>query len=503
MFSFIISQLLVDMIEYRTFLLLQIQPLNATNQLLYKFFNFSYQNSMTDTTILLVEDDETQRMMASRFLGHKLGYSIEEAADGEKAIARIMDSTKPSIDLVLLDLFMPNMNGKDTLAQIRSSFPMLPVIILTASNEIDDAVVLMKLGASDFITKPFNSERLRLSIEQHLTIRSLSNEVARFKRKEDGYGQFSDLIGAKNGLSACIDLGQKAAKSDIPVLITGESGVGKELMARAIHGEGHRAGRPFIAVNCGAIPENLIESILFGHEKGSFTGAIAREIGKFREAEGGTLFLDEVGELKPDMQTKLLRVLQEKEIEPVGAGKPVKINVRIISATNRDLSQHVTQKHFREDLYYRLHVFPILIPPLRERRSDIPELAQHILARFCTMEQKPYIQISESGMKWLCEQSWPGNVRELENLLYRAVVITDKHELNEIDFITMHNPQILNLSNHYITLLDKEGRAKPWEKLEQEIIEATLQRCNDNVPEAAKLLNMGQSTIYKKLSTKE
>ncbi len=461
---------------------------------------------MPSQTILIVDDDETQRMTSAQFLGHKLGYAIEEATNGEQAVTRLMNIHKPLIDLVLLDLYMPGMDGKDVLTRIRAVYPTLPVIMVTASSEIEDAVALMQLGASDFITKPFNNERLRLSVEQHLTIRTLSSEVARLKRKEDGHGQFDDLIGAEKGLALCVALGRKAAQSDIPVLITGESGVGKELFARAIHGESPRGGRPFVAINCGAIPENLVESTLFGHEKGSFTGAIAREIGKFREADGGTLFLDEVGELKPEMQTKLLRVLQQKEIQPVGAGKPVKVNVRILSATNRNLAEDVAQGRFREDLYYRLNVLPIQVPSLAKRRDDIPLLAEHMLACFSASEQKPMLRISDAGVKWLVQQEWPGNVRELENLMYRAVVLTDKTEITDDDFIAMTmNEQKragAQQQDYYVTLLDEAGLPKSLDKIEEEIITATLNRCGNSIPEAAKMLGMGQSTLYKKLSGK-
>jgi len=461
---------------------------------------------MPNQTILIVDDEDTQRMVSAQFLGRTLGYTIEQAKDGKEAVTRLMNTEKPLVDLVLMDLYMPGMDGKEALSRIRAVYPTLPVIMITASNEIEDAVELMQLGASDFITKPFSAERLKLSVEQHLTIRTLSSEVARFKRKEEGRGEFNDLIGAEGGLAACITLGRKAAGSDIPVLITGESGVGKELLARAIHGESQRGGKAFVAINCGAIPENLVESTLFGHEKGSFTGAIAREIGKFREADGGTLFLDEVGELKPDMQTKLLRVLQQKEIQPVGAGKPVKVNVRIISATNRNLAEEVAEGRFREDLYYRLNVLPVRMPPLSERREDIPKLAQHMLTRFCATEQKPALHINSGGLAWLTQQSWAGNVRELENLLYRSVVLTDKQEITAEDFIAMtaHEQKrgTAGKPDHYVTLLDTSGRTKTWDEIEQEIIAATMRRCGDNIPEAAKLLGMGQSTLYKKLSGK-
>ena len=454
--------------------------------------------------LLIVDDDRLQRAVSTQFMSRKLGYAVEDAEDGEKALTRLCDMQLPMIDLVVLDLYMPHMDGREVLKRIRLIHPTMPVIMLTASGDLEDAVALMQMGASDFIAKPFSAERLRLSIEQHLTIRALSSEVARLKRSELGQGRFDDLVGATGGLAVSVAYGRKAAISSIPVLISGESGVGKEIMARAIHGEGPRAGRPFTAINCGAIPENLVESTLFGHEKGSFTGAIARELGKFREADGGTLFLDEVGELKPDMQTKLLRVLQQKEIEPVGAGKPVRVNVRILSATNRNLESEVAAGRFREDLYYRLNVFPIAMPPLRDRAQDIPALALHMVALFCATEHKKLLRLEPEALDWLSRQSWPGNVRELENLLYRAVVLNDTGELTlaELTAMLRYDPKPAQFAGRHdrLSLLGADGVPRSMEALEMEIINATLARTDDNIAETARILGMGQSTIYKRLA---
>lgn len=455
--------------------------------------------------ILIVDDDQGQRLISRNALEKVTGYNLEEANDGEQAMKRLTSASLPPVDLVLLDYFMPVMDGMNTLHKIRELYPSLPVIIVTSNNEVEEAVEFMRNGASDFVSKPFSAERLRVSVAQHLTMRQLSNEVARLVRKEKGHGQFADLIGAEGGLAACVAMGKKAASSDISVLITGESGTGKELFARAIHGESHRAGKAFVAINCGAIPENLVESTLFGHEKGSFTGAIAREIGKFREAEGGTLLLDEIGELKPDMQTKLLRVLQQKEVQPVGAGKSVPVNVRIISATHRNLSEDVAAGRFREDLYYRLNVLPIHIPTLAERTGDIPSLAEHLLGRICASEKRMPMHITPAGMAWLSQQPWQGNVRELENLLYRAVVLSEKPTLTEQDFAQMNRNSSVAASSEselYVPLLDANGRPRSLHELESDIIAAAMRRCNDNVAEAARILGMGQSTLYKKLSEK-
>ncbi len=456
--------------------------------------------------ILIVDDDKVQRLISTHALAQKPGYVLEEAEDGLQAMKRLLDTSRPLVDLVLLDHYMPTMDGEETLQKLRKIFPALPVIMVTANNELEEAVKFMQMGASDFITKPFSPERLRLSVEQHLTIRTLSNEVARLTRRESGRGQFSDLIGAEAGLAPCIAMARKAAASDISVLITGESGTGKELLARAIHGESQRGGRSFVAINCGAIPENLVESTLFGHEKGSFTGAIAKEIGKFREAEGGTLLLDEVGELKPDMQTKLLRVLQQKEVQPVGSGKATPINVRIISATHRNLLEDITSGRFREDLYYRLNVLPLRMPSLAERRDDIKPLTEHLLMRICASERQSIISVDDKGIAWLCKQLWPGNVRELENLLYRAVVLSEKDVLSTNDFVAMTSQEYFRslpmANNHSVMLRDAQGAIRTLDALEEDIIAITLRNCQNNVAEAARLLGIGQSTLYKKLSGK-
>ena len=304
----------------------------------------------------------------------------------------------------------------------------------TAHGSIDAAITAMRAGAADFVVKPTSPERLEVSINSALKIEALQGEIARIKKKAEGTLTFGDLIVRGQAMQRVISLGHRAASSNIPVLIEGESGVGKELIARAIQGESERKARPFITVNCGAIPENLVESILFGHERGSFTGAVDKRIGKFQEADGGTLFLDEIGELPLDAQVKLLRALQEGEIDPVGAKKPVKVDFRLISATNRDMIQLVKDGKFREDLYYRLNVFPIWVPPLRDRLEDVPELALHFLARFAAEEGRRVNGMSKDALELLTSYSWPGNVRQLENAMFRAVVLADGPQLTVAEF---------------------------------------------------------------------
>src|SRR5476651_70961 len=312
-------------------------------------------------TILVVDDDPVQRRLLEAAITRS-GMHVVTAPGGSPALDLINGPRGEQIALVLLDLVMPDIGGLEVLSKLRPANPDLPVIVLTAKGGIDSAVEAMRAGANDFLVKPASPERIAISIRNQLKIGTLSGEVTRLKKKSDNRLTFDELVAQSSEMKLVFRLGQRAAQSNIPILIEGESGAGKELIARAIQGSSERAGRPFVTVNCGAIPENLIESILFGHEKGSFTGASDKHLGKFQEADGGTLFLDEIGELPLDMQVKLLRALQESEIDPIGSKRSQRVDVRIISATNRDLAQQVAEGRFREDLYYRLNVFPVMVP---------------------------------------------------------------------------------------------------------------------------------------------
>ena len=383
--------------------------------------------------ILIVDDDPAQRRILEETI-KRFGFETKTCGSGEQALQLLEGQDRGLIGLVLLDLIMPGMDGMAVLDRIGQTPGMPPIIVQTAHGSIETAINAMRRGAVDFVVKPASPERLDVSIKSALKIEALADEISRIKKNVEGTLTFGDLVMRGDPMTRVIMLGKRAAASNIPVLIEGESGVGKELIARAIQGESDRVGQPFITVNCGAIPENLIESILFGHEKGSFTGAVDKRIGKFQEADGGTLFLDEVGELPLDAQVKLLRALQEGEIDPVGAKTPVKVNFRLISATNRDMIQQVKDGKFREDLYYRLNVFPIFVPPLRERSEDVPELARHFIARFAAEEGKRVATISDRAMRLLQAYSWPGNVRQLENAVFRAVVLADGPELSVAEF---------------------------------------------------------------------
>ena len=337
--------------------------------------------------ILIVDDDPIQRRLLEA-MARRFGYDAECVESGEAALTRLEASDRPPINLLILDLVMPDLDGMGVLARMRQRDIAVPAIVQTAHGSIEAVISAMRAGATDFVVKPVGAERLQVSISNALRVDALEDELRRATRRNAGELSFRDIVTRAKSMARTVRLAERAAKSNIPVLIEGESGVGKELMARAIQGGSDRRGKPFVTVNCGALPETLVESILFGHEKGAFTGATDKHLGKFAEANGGTLFLDEIGELPPEAQVKLLRALQEGEIDPVGSRAPVKVDFRLVSATNKNLIELVKAGRFREDLFYRLNVFPISIPPLRARLCDIPDLAVRFLARFCVEEGK-------------------------------------------------------------------------------------------------------------------
>ncbi len=455
--------------------------------------------------VLIVEDDEMQRQMLSTLLRRKLDFGSCEAENGHEALEILESDISRTIKLIILDLNMPVMGGLETLEILRQKHPSIPVIMLTGSTDITDAVKAMKLGAIDFLHKPYEGDRMVVTVRNALRISTLTKEVSRLKSEKDGTFTFENLIGHDDGLSSVVNIGRKAAAADIPVLITGETGTGKEVFAEAIHGEGGRTGKPFIAVNCGAIPSQLVESTLFGHEKGAFTGATEKTIGKFREAEGGTILLDEVGELPLDTQVKLLRVLQQKEVEPVGAGKPLPINVRVISATNRDLQEEVTEGNFREDLFFRLNVLQIELLPLRDRKQDIPALASHFIERFCVNEGGVPKDMSAATEKQLMNYDWPGNVRQLENAISRAMVVSDGNILDIEDLTGLtsgsESRSVNNATHHHkdIRIISSDGDFKTVDEIEQEAMQLALDHFDHNITQAAKALGMAKSTFYKKM----
>ena len=496
-------------------------------------------------TILIVDDDPVQCRLLEGML-HKFEYETLTRDSGDGALALLAGPDGARIDCVILDLVMPNLDGLGVLAKMRQSAINVPVIVQTAHGGIDNVVSAMRAGAVDFVVKPVGAERLHVSVRNALNASALEGELARIKKSQSGTLGFNDIITRSANMHAVIRIAEKAAASTIPVLISGESGVGKELIARAIHGSGERRAKPFIAVNCGAMPEHLVESILFGHEKGSFTGATERHVGKFVEASGGTLFLDEVGELPAPAQVKLLRAIQEGEVEPVGARKAVKVDVRLISATNRDLIADVKAGRFREDLFYRLHVFPITVPPLREHPADIPSLARHFLARFAAEEGKRVRLVTPEALRVLGAYHWPGNIRQLENAVFRAVVLADSDAvgLDEFPQITAlvgntlaaapegsdaaaaaapsmapaeeFEPALVPmphgeavpaaaiampppLPGDALALLDAEGEVRPLDDVEADLIRYAITHYRGQMSEVARRLRIGRSTLYRKL----
>jgi DNA-binding NtrC family response regulator len=477
------------------------------------------------TTILIVDDDPVQRRLAEAAV-RRFGFNARVVETGADALTVLKTE---GADVVLLDLVMPGLDGLGVLAEMRSSGLDTPVIVQTSNGSIDAVVTAMRAGAVDFVVKPAGAERLQVSIKNALRVDVLEEEVRRMRRRASGALSFKDLTSKSPDMERLIRLAERAAKSNIPVLIEGESGVGKEVLARAIQGSGDRRGKPFVTVNCGAIPENLVESTLFGHEKGAFTGATEKHAGKFVEASGGTLFLDEIGELPLDAQVKLLRALQEGEVDPVGGKRSVRVDIRLISATNRSLLDLVKEGKFREDLYYRLNVFPMTLPPLRARREDIPDLVRSFCARFSAEEGKRVRAIAPEAMALLTRYSWPGNVRQLENALFRAVVLADCDELTVAEFPQIaaqvegfdvripaapSQPQMPAYAPepvreivrvevrdpHAMSLVTEEtGEMKTMDVLEAEIIRFALQFYRQRMSEVSRRLGIGRSTLYRKL----
>jgi DNA-binding NtrC family response regulator len=498
--------------------------------------------------ILIVDDDPVQRRILEAAI-KRFGFETLTAETGDEALAALTGPDAEEIVLIVLDLVMPDLDGMGTLERMRKEGIYRPVIVQTAHGGIDTVVSAVRAGAIDFFVKPVSPERLEVSIRNALKVNALEGEIARIKRRVDGTLTFEDIVTRSPAMQRVIELGERAADSNIPIIIEGESGVGKELVARAIQGSSPRAGKPFVAVNCGAIPENLVESTLFGHEKGAFTGATEKRIGKFVEADGGTLFLDEVGELPQDVQVKLLRALQENEVDPVGSRKPVKTDFRLISATNRSMIDLVRQGRFREDLYYRLNVFPVIVPPLRERSEDVPLLVKHFLTRFGAEEGKRVDTITPEALTLLMRHRWPGNVRQLENTVFRAVVLADGNVLDvdhfpqiaaQIDDFENVEPTLPTVeltalpdrperrdpnrppqrhepmpasaigfparpdpSRGVVPILSEDGDVRPLEEIEADLIRFAVEHYRGRMSEVARRLGIGRSTLYRRLKELE
>jgi len=434
---------------------------------------------MKKVKILVVDDEAIVRESLRDWL-IDVGYQVFIAENGPKALEII---EKERLGIVITDLVMPGMDGIEMMERAKEIQPDIEVIIITAYASIPTAIAAMRKGAYDYIEKPFCPERAELLVKK---LAQHQENLSLRQRLEDRY-RFENIITKSSKMQRMIELIKVVAKSNATVLITGESGTGKELVARAIHSQSHRQSKPFVAVSCAALPESLLESELFGHEKGSFTGAYARKKGKFEFANGGTLFLDEIGEMSANIQVHLLRVLEEKEFSRVGGNEPIRVDVRVVSATNRDLRKAIEKGEFREDLYYRLNVVPIELPPLRERKEDIPLLAQHFLNKFALENKKEVSEFSPEATEFLLGYDWPGNVRELENAIERAVILAKD------SLIT-----IADLPQENMSLARSTMPGKNLREVEKEHILDVLGETGGNYSEAARLLGITRMTLYKK-----
>jgi two-component system response regulator HydG len=442
-------------------------------------------------SILVVDDDPAHRAMLRALLGG-WGYDIFEADDGSKAIQEVKNRY---FDLVLMDVRMLNVSGLEALAQIKSYNPAIPVIIMTAFSSVETAVDALKKGAYDYLTKPLDFDKLRLTIERAMEHLQLKEENLILKKNLGAQFDRHNIIGRSPAMARLLETVAQVAPSEATVLLTGESGTGKELIAGAIHFNSHRKNGPFIKINCAALTETLLESELFGHEKGAFTGADRRKEGCFVQAHNGSLFLDEVSEMPLTMQVKLLRVLQEREITRVGGEKVITVDVRVIAATNKDLLELVKEERFREDLYYRLNVVGLEIPPLCNRQDDIPLLAQHFIEKFAAKNKKKIKGFTPKAMDLLLKYEWPGNVRELMNAVERGVVLAQAEYLDDTDLRLFGEAS--PIANAPAPLVDEASR--PLEEVEKETVLKALDAAGGNKSETARRLGITRKTLHKKL----
>ncbi|HYP09486.1 MAG TPA: sigma-54 dependent transcriptional regulator [Bryobacteraceae bacterium] len=443
---------------------------------------------MVGKRVLVVDDEESLRRVTQLKL-QQAGYEATTASDGAAALDLLRRNPQ---DLIITDMKMPGMSGIDLLRKVKEEYPEIIVIVVTAFGTIESAVEAMRLGAYDYLIKPINSDALRMVVSRALEHHRLREEVRELRSVIDRKFGFESIIGKSKALLATLDNASRAAQSGSTVLVQGETGSGKELLAKAIHFNSPRRDRPFIVINCGAIPKDLLESELFGHVRGAFTGAIANKVGKVEMADHGTLFLDEIGEMPVELQVKVLRVIQQREIEKVGAPAPMKVDVRIIAATHRDLRAMVEDGTFREDLYYRLAVIPLTLPPLRERPEDIPELVALFFRKFKEQMNRPELRLHASLMPYFMGYRWPGNVRELENILERLVVLSRGDEITVEDlpdFLRREKPALAALQ------LDLPPEGISLESVERELVYRSLQKANWNQTKAAEYLDISRKQL--------
>jgi two-component system response regulator HydG len=445
---------------------------------------------MTVQTILIVDDEESHRLMLRAHLEQE-GFSAVEAIDGQEAIATVAER---NIDLILMDIRMPRLDGMEALLRIKQVNPTIPVIMMTAYGSIDSAVKALQAGAADYLTKPLDSNELIVKVHKALRYHQLEEENVLYREQLGIRFDFSRIIGKSAKMRELFDMLATVAPTEATVLILGESGTGKEIIANAIHQNSPRRERSYVKVNCAALPETLLESELFGHEKGAFTGAIEKKKGRFERADGGTIFLDEIGEMSLTTQTKILRVLQEREFEPVGGTKTIKVDVRIIAATNKNLEEEVKRGKFREDLYYRVNVVPITIPPLRERAEDVPMLAAHFLRLYGEKNKRMLKGFADGVLDALMRYEWPGNVRELENIVERTVIMSRGDTITFADL----PPAIAN-KQLPVTVVTQTSPAISLKDVERKTITKVLQQTGGNRTKAAVLLGITRKTLQNKI----
>ena len=438
--------------------------------------------------LLIVDDDESLRWVTQVQL-QQSGYEVKSSSDAIQALQMMEDSTP---DLVITDMKMPGMSGLDLLKKIRTAYPEVIVIVATAYGTVETAVEAMKAGAFDYITKPVNIDELRLTVQRGLEHLKLQDEIRTLRTSLDRKYGFENILGHSNALLYVLDMASRAARTHSTVLVRGETGTGKELLARAIHVNSPRKDEPFVTINCGAIPKDLLESELFGHVKGAFTGALTDKAGQVERADGGTLFLDEIGELPLELQVKLLRLIQQGEVAKIGAPAPVRVDVRIIAATHRDLGAMIEDGAFREDLYYRLSVIPLDLPPLRERPDDIPELVQHFFINAKQKHGRPELALPPALLANFAVYTWPGNVRELENIVERLVILTPGDQIRPSDLPEFLRRERLPFEE---LRLDLPPQGLSLEAVERELIHRALEKFGGNQTQAARYLDISRKTL--------
>jgi two-component system response regulator PilR (NtrC family) len=444
----------------------------------------------TQPLILVAEDEDLMRAIVTRLLEDS-GYRVAGAASAEEALEVF---AAEDVAVTLTDIRMSGMDGLALLDRVKDIDPEALVVVMTAFSSVDSAVAALRKGAYDYVTKPFVNEDLLQSVKNALRQRELFRENRALRRELDRRYSFSEIIGTSESLQRVFRLVEKVAATNTNILVYGESGTGKELVARAIHHNSPRADRPFVAINCGALPETLLESELFGHTRGAFTGATQSRAGLFRSAEGGTVFLDEIGEISQALQVRLLRAVQEHEVTPLGSSTPARFDARIICATNRDLEREVTEGRFRDDLFYRLNVIEVHLPPLRERREDIPLLARHFVKRTAREQGQDEKPMEPAAMTALINYNWPGNVRELQNAIERAFTLSG--ERLDLDSLP---PRVRDAAGSHPAVLDPDGLRPTLDEVERRYILDTLASVNHDKAQAANILGIDLSTLYRKL----